>query len=332
LPLSHAVAALPTDVRVITDRNVEAALKGASSAPWPWSPSDVLVLPPGESTKDLETFGRCLSWLAASGASRKTTVVALGGGVIGDLAGFVASAYMRGISLVQVPTTLLAQVDSAVGGKVGVDLPEGKNLAGAFYPPAAVSICPETLRTLPERQLRNGMAEVLKYGFILDPDMLGMIPADLLTAVDDEWDRIVMRCLALKAAVVEGDEFEKTGLRAVLNYGHTVGHAIEKVTGYGPVLHGEAISIGMVAEARLGEALGISQKGTAEAVEAELVRAGLPVHHEALDDGEALVQAMRLDKKAVGGSLAFSLLSRIGVCKLVTDVPVAAVLASLKHP
>ncbi len=324
--LKDAVSALPADARVITDENVRASLQG------PWRDGYVLVLPPGEGAKDLATFGRCLSWLAETGASRKTSVVAFGGGVIGDLAGFVASAYMRGVPFLQVPTTLLAQVDSAVGGKVGIDLPEGKNLAGAFYPPSAVYICTEVLGSLPERQLRNGMAEVLKYGFILDPGLLDMLPQALSNISDPEWERIVTRCLALKADVVERDEYETTGLRAVLNFGHTVGHAIEQVTGYGPVLHGEAISIGMVVEARLGEALGCTAPGTWERVEAELRRMGLPTHHPSLSNGSPLLEAMRRDKKARTGSLAFSLLTRIGECKLVTDVPEQAVLASLNHP
>ena len=298
--LLQVLAALPEDARVITDANV------VNVAP----PSDrpTLVLPAGEATKSLERFAEALAWLAKTGASRQTTVVALGGGVVGDLAGFVAAAYMRGVPLLQIPTTLLAMVDSSVGGKVAVDLPEGKNLAGAFWPPTEVRLPLDALDTLPPRQRTNGMAEVLKYGFIMDAPLLNE-PLD------------VMRCVRLKAQVVEEDEYETTGRRAILNFGHTVGHAIERLTGYGPVLHGEAISIGMAVEADLGERLGVTAPGTSERVCETLRSHGLPTAHETTRETEAMLSAMRGDKKAVGGRLAFSLLTRIGECKLVTDVP-----------
>ena len=184
--LAEALADLPADCRILTDANV------ASLAPLPEG-IPALVLPPGEGTKSLDAFGEALGWLARTGASRRTTVVALGGGVVGDLGGFVAAAYMRGVPLLQIPTTLLAMVDSSVGGKVAIDLPEGKNLAGAFWPPVEVRIPLDALDTLDARQRRNGLAEVLKYGFIMDPPILDL-PVD------------VMRCVALKAQVVEEDE------------------------------------------------------------------------------------------------------------------------------
>lgn len=321
--LDAALAGLPADVRIFTDENVASHYRHRLPA------VPTLVLPAGESTKSLEWFGRGLSWLAESGATRKSPVLALGGGVVGDLVGFIASAYMRGVPYLQLPTTLLSQVDSAVGGKVGIDLPEGKNLAGAFHPPEAVYICSETLATLPERQFRNGIAEVVKYGFILRPELLADLPET--GPADPAWSRVVMTCLDLKRMIVEEDEYETTGRRAVLNFGHTIGHAIEKVTGYGPILHGEAISIGMVAESRLGEALGVSPPGTSHYVASQLSKRGLPTHHDVLAEGPLLLDAMKRDKKAGPAGLAFSLLSRIGECKLVHEVPEEAVLSSLNR-
>jgi 3-dehydroquinate synthase len=317
-----AFGEMPSDLRIITDENVDRLYGERIPSGMP-----KLVLPPGEGTKSLEWFGRCLSWLAESGATRKTSVLALGGGVIGDLVGFTASAYMRGVPLLQLPTTLLSQVDSAVGGKVGVDLPEGKNLAGAFHPPKAVFICSETLNTLPERQFRNGMAEVVKYGFILAAELLDDLPGP----GEPLGTEVVMKCLDLKRQVVEEDEYESTGSRAVLNYGHTVGHAIEHVTGYGPVLHGEAISIGMVVEADLGEALGVSPLGTRDLVTKHLQRQGLPTTSDVLREGHSLATAMRRDKKSGPRGLGFSLLTRIGECKLFSEVPEEAVLKSLSR-
>jgi 3-dehydroquinate synthase len=251
-------------------------------------------------------------------------VIAFGGGVIGDLAGFAAASYMRGVPLIQVPTTLLSQVDSSVGGKVGIDLPEGKNLAGAFYPPAVVHICREVLDTLSERQMRNGMAEVWKYGFIMDPKLLPQLPPKA-----DALQEVIRRCTELKAQIVEDDEYETRGSRAILNFGHTVGHAIEQVTGYGPVLHGEAISIGMVIESHLGERLGITKAGTTEQISTHLSDYGLPTKMAPALDIDQLVHAMRRDKKAEAGSLAFSLLTKIGECKLIKGVPEGEVRAAL---
>ena len=308
--IREAVRNLPHDCRIVTDANVAFMLPKGVPA---------LVLPPGEATKSLAAFGQALGWLAQTRASRKTTVVALGGGVVGDLTGFVAAAYMRGVPLLQIPTTLLAMVDSSVGGKVAIDLPEGKNLAGAFWPPTEVRLPLDALESLPPRHRTNGMAEVLKYGFIMDAPLLDA-PLDIL------------RCVALKAQVVEEDEYETTGRRAILNFGHTVGHAIECLTGYGPVLHGEAIAVGMAVEAVLGENLGLTERGTAQKVRETLQSHGLPTHHESVHDVESMLASMRGDKTAVGGRLAFSLLTRVGDCKLVADVPEADVRRVLERP
>lgn len=274
----------------------------------------VLALPPGEQTKSLIWLERVTAWLAETGASRKSTIVALGGGVIGDLVGFAAATYMRGVSYVQIPTTLLAQVDSSVGGKVAVDIPQGKNLVGAFYPPERVTIDVSVLDHLSHRQLKNGMAEVLKYGFIMDAPFL----EDLANGIERE--AMVRRCIQHKADIVAEDEFETKGLRAILNFGHTIGHAIEQMTNYRTFLHGEAISIGMVAESILGETLGVTEIGTTQIVSQFLANHGLPVSWEGLGQSDQLLTAMKRDKKASDGQLAFSLLTKIGGCKLVENV------------
>jgi 3-dehydroquinate synthase len=314
--LTTALGQLPPDAWFVTDENVF-RLYGANLAR-----DRCIVLPPGEQTKCMRYFEQCLEWLAVAGARRQSTVVALGGGVIGDLAGYVAASYMRGVPFIQIPTTLLAQVDSSVGGKVGIDLKAGKNLAGAFYPPQAVHICLETLSTLDPRQYKSGMAEVLKYGFIQDPSLL---------KPTTDIEQVVRRCIELKAQVVTEDEFETKGLRAILNFGHTVGHALEQITGYAQYLHGEAISIGMVAEARLGENLGFTEPGTTEVVTETLRQQGLPVELPQSIPVDALVQCMRRDKKSQNTGLAFSFLVSIGQCKLeagISEADVEKVLGS----
>ncbi|MEQ1934441.1 MAG: 3-dehydroquinate synthase family protein, partial [Fimbriimonadaceae bacterium] len=199
---------------IITDQNVKEALGHR----FPSVPC--LAIPPGESSKSLKSFEKVHSWLIKNGIQRGNTIGVIGGGVVGDLGGFVAATYMRGITYIQVPTSLLAMVDSSVGGKVGVDLPEGKNLVGAFHPPIEVRVCLSALDTLPIRHFTNGMAEVLKYGFISDPAILDVDP-------DDELSSLVRQCIQIKADIVAADEFETNGIRATLNFGHTIGHALE---------------------------------------------------------------------------------------------------------
>jgi 3-dehydroquinate synthase len=320
-PLQTGFRNLPTDAFVVTDENV--ARHWGHLVP-PELP--VLTLPPGERTKSLIWLERISGWLSSEGASRKSTVVALGGGVIGDLVGFAAATYMRGVPYVQVPTTLLAQVDSSVGGKVAVDIPEGKNLVGAFHAPTSVIIDPSTLKTLSARQYRNGMAEVWKYAFIMDADMIDTLSA----STGENLEPIIRRCVEHKAAIVKEDEFETKGLRAILNFGHTIGHAIEQATGYSQVLHGEAISIGMVLEAHLGERLGITPSGTGDFVRKCLEEQGLPTRFAGSLEPERLIEVMKKDKKASRGALAFSLLTQIGGCTLVQNVDQQEVLHALK--
>lgn len=258
-----------------------------------------IVVPDGEQAKTLTTLETVYHRLAAIPLGRDDVVVALGGGVVGDLAGFAAATWNRGVAVVQVPTSLLAQVDAAVGGKTGVNLPEGKNLVGAFHQPIAVVADTATLASLPPRQLRSGLGEVAKYGFIDDPvvlDLLESQPAAAATGDPELLTEVVRRGVAVKARIVAGDERE-AGERALLNYGHTIGHAIETLAGYGTYLHGEAVGLGMVFAARLGERMGISVDGLAERTVALLDALGLPTGGLRLDPS-AVWEILARDKKA----------------------------------
>lgn len=299
---------------VLTDENVARAW--ASVLP----DRKVLVLPAGEPTKSLEVFAQAQEWLAGHGAKRSTRVHLLGGGVIGDLGGFVAATYARGISYVQIPTSLLAMVDSSVGGKVGVDLPQGKNLVGAFAPPAEVWLTDEWLGTLPRRELVNGLAEVWKMAMIADLDLLQLLRKGPVGPGDPRLPTLIRHCIERKAEIVEQDEFERLGVRAQLNFGHTIGHAIEKALGYRELLHGEAISIGMVLEAEIGQRWGVTPPGTRDQLQKDLATQGLPTVLPQGIDPSLMLSAMHLDKKAVGSGLALSLLTGPGECKLFDNV------------
>lgn len=291
------------------------------------------VMPAGEAEKTLVNFGTVIDALATLGAPRDACVYALGGGVVGDLAGFAAACWMRGIDVVQVPTTLLAMVDSSVGGKTAVDIPQGKNLVGAFHPPRAVVADTATLRTLPPRELRAGLAEAIKYGAIVDAGFLAWLDAHhaaLLGGDDAALAEAIARSCMHKAAITERDPFEH-GERALLNFGHTFGHAIEAEQGYGDGLnHGETVAVGMLLAARLSATLGLASWGDAEALRALLVRFGLPAAIPAGLAPEALLARMRLDKKAQASGLRFILWDRPGAARIVADVDEAAVLAVLR--
>ena len=306
-------AMLPEDRIVIADSNVAAIsqLQGL--------PADV-SFPAGEASKNVNIYLGLIEEVSRRRPSRKTTIVAIGGGVTGDLAGFVAATYMRGLPFVQVPTTLLAMVDSSVGGKVGVDLAAGKNLLGAFYSPQQVIIPIDALATLPDRQIAAGMAEVWKYGFIMSAEFVSQLDSNPVHSGHDVPTELVSRCVDFKRHVVEADYRETNGRRATLNFGHTLGHAIEKALDYRDLLHGEAISIGMYRETRLAETLGLAQPGLAEAVGSRLAKQGLPLDHPILNEADLLIEAMRGDKKSTAGKLAFSLISELGACRLVPDV------------
>jgi 3-dehydroquinate synthase len=311
---------------VISDQNVaplyaEAALEVLCAAGF-----DPLLVtaPAGERAKNLKVVAQCYDRLAAHRLERQSFVVALGGGVVGDLAGFVAATYLRGIDFVQVPTTLLAQVDSSVGGKVGVNLRAGKNLVGAFHQPRLVLCDLDTLRTLPDREYRAGLAEVIKYGIIrdasffrrLERQMTGLLKREpnLLTGV-------VVRCCEIKADVVGRDETEG-GVRAILNFGHTIGHALEAVSRYGRFLHGEAIAIGQVMAARLScETLGLPMVEASRVVRL-FEAAGLPVEVRVNRPMQrALRAAMRHDKKVTGGIVKFVLVPRLGEARFGVTLP-----------
>ena len=290
-----------------------------------------LVLPDGESEKTLANVERIFEALATTRLTRDGTVVALGGGVIGDLAGFAAACWMRGVRFVQVPTTLLAMVDSSVGGKTGVNIARGKNLVGAFHQPSLVVADLAALDTLPDRELRAGLAEVVKYGAIGDADFFAWLEAHAaaLCARDPEaLARAVAQSCTHKARIVARDERE-SGERALLNFGHTFGHALEQVTGYATLLHGEAVAIGMLQAARLSAALGLADDRAARRLEALLVAIGLPTAPPAGLDPVVLLDAMALDKKASAGSLRFVLWHGIGEARVVEAVPRSAVLAVL---
>lgn len=277
--------------------------------------SVLITFPAGETAKSLASVQRCYDQLAAHRLERKSFIVALGGGVVGDLAGFVAATYLRGVAFVQVPTTLLAHVDSSVGGKVGVNLKAGKNLVGAFYQPRLVICDLDTLKTLPEREYRSGLAEVIKYGIIYDALFFAELERNLPKLLKRDaktLSRVIARCCEIKAEVVGQDETE-SGLRAILNFGHTIGHGLEAISRYGKYLHGEAISIGQVAAAELSvKHLGLPQSD-ADRIRNLFHRAGLPTQVRlTTPERKKLFSAMRLDKKVSDGELKFVLSERIG--------------------
>lgn len=290
------------------------------------------LLADGENHKTFENVGKVMTELAQLGVSRDATIVALGGGVVGDLAGFCAALWMRGISFVQIPTTLLAMVDSSVGGKTGVNLKQGKNLVGAFHQPRAVFIDPDTLRTLPERELLAGLAEVIKYAAIGDDGFMSWLEvhADALLARDASALQFAIETsVRHKARVVQADEHER-GERALLNFGHTFGHAIEAATGYQRFLHGEAVAIGMLTAARLSTALGMAASQDADRLQALLQRIGLPTRIPDDLAATTLLGRMRLDKKAESGKLRLILWRGAGRAEMVAGVDDAAIRATLE--
>jgi 3-dehydroquinate synthase len=278
--------------------------------------ADILTMPAGEEHKTRKSWSRFTDLLLDAGVGRDAAILALGGGVIGDLAGFVAATYMRGIPVVQLPTTLLAMIDAAVGGKTGVDTRAGKNLVGAFHHPALVIADPRTFRTLPLAQLRNGLAEAVKHGVIASAEDFAWIGANASAIVRESGPEdalgalLVRRNVEIKARVVAADEKEG-GIRKILNFGHTIGHAVELLSGYA-LLHGECVAIGMVAEARLATALGLADATLAPTIIDGLRAVGLPVALPAGMALDAVLAATRSDKKARAGAVEYALPSRIG--------------------
>lgn len=294
------------------------ALKSAEMVPDLWLMGD------GEKYKSVETTAAAWDFLIEKRYTRRTCIVAFGGGVVGDLAGFVASSFLRGVPFVQVPTTVVSMVDSSVGGKTGVDHPMGKNLIGAFYQPKLVAIMPDLLKSLDSHNLHGGFAEVIKYGVIYDAEFFGWLETNLERAIALEVDAIehvVRRSCEIKADVVSQDEFE-SGLRAILNYGHTFAHAIEALGEYEEKqFHGQAVAIGMCCAADLAVNLGMMPRADAERIEAIIERAGLPRHLPAGLNADEVYRKMFSDKKVAAGKIRFILPTKIGEVKLVGDIP-----------
>lgn len=318
-------------VLIVSDANVAPHYLARVEAAFAGKTVAAHVLPPGEQEKTLERFAELMTALATLGASRDATLVALGGGVIGDMTGFAAACWMRGVRFVQLPTTLLAMVDSSVGGKTAVDLPEGKNLVGAFHQPSAVIADTATLATLPDRELRAGLAEVIKYGALGDASFFDWVHANaaaLLARDADALTHAIATSCAHKAGIVARDETE-TGERMLLNLGHTFGHAIEAEQGFGGLVHGEAVAVGMVLAARLSADLGLAPAADAERLAAALRALDLPTEIPRGLDPDALLARMRLDKKNLSGTLRLILWRGIGQAFVATGIDEAAVLGVL---
>jgi 3-dehydroquinate synthase len=299
-------------VAVIADSRVHTIYR---SGEWGAGPleAESLTFEPGEKSKTRESWAELTDQLTERGFGRDAALVAVGGGVTGDLAGFVAATYMRGVPYVQVPTTLLAMLDASVGGKTGVDTPGGKNLVGAFHPPVAVVADPNTLKTLPEREYRAGLAEAVKHGLIADEPYLAWIEsnAELIGKRDPgALVQLVRRSVEIKAQVVSDDERE-AGRRAILNAGHTIAHALEQSSGY-LIPHGEAVALGLVAESYLAETLGLASSGLSRRVAGLLTRLGLPVRLPAISAHSRLLDSMSRDKKNKKGDIHFALIRRAG--------------------
>jgi len=323
----------PRKVAVVSDRNVAPfclEIAEESLAQSGFSTHAILV-PPGEESKSLKTLGNVWDRMLSFGIERESVVVALGGGVVGDLAGFAAATLLRGVPLVQVPTSLVGQVDSAIGGKNGLNRPLGKNLVGAFHQPRLVVIDPDLLATLPEREFRSGLAEVIKYGFLRDPKILEMLRTlhdlESLRGKPEAVDELVARCVAIKIEFVKKDERE-TGDRALLNFGHTTGHALEAADGYENLLHGEAVAIGMVAAAFLAVDLGYAPATLPAEVSELLERYGLPLSTRLAP--EAVLPFLGIDKKRRGGKSRWVLVARPGEARIVEEPPALHVRRALE--
>lgn len=313
-------------IAVVTDRSVRKALPRFFDSALRDLP--VLEAPSGETSKSMGQFESTLDFFAASGLDRGGVAVAVGGGVIGDLTGYAAASWLRGIRFIQVPTTLLSMVDSSVGGKTGINIAAGKNLVGAFHQPIAVYEDLDNLKTLPSREFAAGMAEVIKYGMLADRELFEMLEAEPLTDWKDErLTNVVRRNCQTKADVVNADEKElsRSGGRALLNLGHTFGHAIENVAGYGEYLHGEAISVGFVAAAMLSQHYGYIESSDVERVEKAMEAHALPTRLRSPLSTEALFQAMGKDKKVRAGSIRFVVMESIGTAATKDDVDLAVV-------
>ncbi|MDG4867423.1 3-dehydroquinate synthase [Guyparkeria sp. 1SP6A2] len=326
IPSDRAIVVSNTTVAPLYAERLMRALEAAGKR------VELLALPDGEQYKTLETLEQVYDFLMEKQVDRKTTLIALGGGVIGDLTGFAAASFQRGVPFIQVPTTLLAQVDSSVGGKTGINHPRGKNMIGAFYQPRCVLADTASLDTLPDRELSAGLAEVIKYGLLWDEDFLDWIESNIqaLRARDSRalTEAIRQSCL-IKAEIVRQDEREG-GIRALLNLGHTFGHAIEAGMGYGRWLHGEAVGAGMCMAADLSHRLGLLDAAACRRIEALVSAAGLPTRAPAELSAGRLRELMDSDKKVENGRLRLVLLGRLGQARLIDRVPEDAIMATIQ--
>jgi 3-dehydroquinate synthase len=291
---------------------------------------EFLVLPDGERAKTLAQLEKLAEQMVRTGADRQSVLLALGGGVVGDVGAFLASLFMRGIPVVQIPTTLLAQVDSAIGGKTGVNLKAGKNLIGTFHQPLTVLVDPDVLATLPEREYRSGLFEAMKYGVIRNPAIFELMEEhreELLNREGDLLETLIAECIRVKADVVSADEREG-GVRRILNFGHTVGHALEAETGYKRLLHGEAVGWGMIAACAIGEKMKLTDRATAQRI-VDLVRAYGPLP-KADVNAKKVFKRLLSDKKTVGGVPHFVLATAIGKVEVVNNVPPETVIEAVK--
>jgi 3-dehydroquinate synthase len=294
--------------------------------------ADSIIVPDGEQYKTMGTWNTILTALLANNHTRKSILIALGGGVIGDVAGFAASAYQRGIKFIQVPTTLLSQVDSSVGGKTAINHPLGKNMIGAFYQPQSVVIDINCLKTLPQRELSAGLAEVIKYGIIMDHQFFNWLEIhidDLLNLDVDALSYCIYRCCELKAQVVAADEKEQD-MRAILNLGHTYGHAIEAELGYGNWLHGEAVSVGMLMAAQTAKLLGKFSDENIERIKNLLIKAQLPVNRPVKMTSESYIPHMLRDKKVLSGQIRLVLPTRIGAVEIIDIIDKKLILQAIE--
>lgn len=317
-------------VVVLTDTNVFRHQREAVRAMCGGAPT--FAVEPGENAKSLVGYGAVLDFLADQKVDRKGVLLVIGGGVVGDLGGFAAASWLRGIDFLQVPTTLLAMVDSSVGGKTGINITAGKNLVGAFHQPRAVFIATGLLATLPPREFAAGMAEVIKYGLLGDADLFAQLEKSTVTAASAELAEVIRRCCAAKARIVEADERETAANdgRALLNLGHTFGHAIENVAGYGTYLHGEAVAIGLCAAAYLSSRIGNLSLADLERIRAAVAAYRLPTRLTSPLAYDALTEAMKRDKKVRSGGLRFVVLKRIGEAATAADIEAALIEESFK--
>jgi 3-dehydroquinate synthase len=329
--VAHSIAPLfeASRILIVTNPSVDGLYGSTLRKALESLPCDVLteLIPEGEEWKNLSTFEKLIDRMAEARLDRKSLLVALGGGVVGDIAGFAAATFMRGIPYVQVPTTLLAQVDSSIGGKVGVDHQLAKNLVGSFYQPALVCIDPAMLASLPDAQVRNGVAEIIKYGMIADEGLFMLLERQMKSLPRLEpglLEEVIRRCCQIKARIVQQDVRETTGLRMILNYGHTIGHAVEAVTGYTRFSHGEAIAIGMTAAAKIARIMDLATEEVETRQRELLSGAGLPIALTGIETAQ-LIEATLLDKKATGGRTRFVIPLAVGKVVVKEGIPVELV-------